>query len=135
MVGVFAKNTSLETKFFVSRLVFFANTSTKHDISVHKLDFYSAISVKQQFTETSTHNQAVSLILHALVDWCANSPYTVLQAIKLTIPPSIRLYLWYTIAETSKFNTIKKALCRYYCFSWYFVCVSKIRFYFLPKTI
>jgi len=33
--GVFAKNTSLETKLFVSRLVFFANTPPRHDISVH----------------------------------------------------------------------------------------------------
>jgi hypothetical protein len=33
---VFVKNTSLETKFFVSQLVFFANTPPKHDISVEK---------------------------------------------------------------------------------------------------
>ena len=31
------KNTSLETKFFVSRLVFFATTPPKHDISVHNI--------------------------------------------------------------------------------------------------
>jgi hypothetical protein len=41
--GVFSKNTSLETKFetkfFVSRLVFFANTPPKHDISVQYLFF------------------------------------------------------------------------------------------------
>jgi hypothetical protein len=30
--GVFAKNTSLDTKFFVSRLVFFSTTPPKHDI-------------------------------------------------------------------------------------------------------
>jgi hypothetical protein len=31
--GVFAKNTSRETKNLVSRLVFFANTPPKHDIN------------------------------------------------------------------------------------------------------
>ena len=34
MGGVFAKNTSLETNFFVSRLVFFTNIPPKHDTSV-----------------------------------------------------------------------------------------------------
>ena len=32
--GIFAKNTSRETNNLVSRLVFFANTPPKHDISV-----------------------------------------------------------------------------------------------------
>jgi hypothetical protein len=32
-----ADDTSLQIKFFVSQLVFFANTPLKHDISVHNL--------------------------------------------------------------------------------------------------
>ena len=41
MGGVFAKNSSLETKLFVSRLVFFANTPPKHEISFGSGNFSS----------------------------------------------------------------------------------------------